>query len=520
MRALLYPFFFLLFTQSFAQTRDLVALAQGEFLGMNALFDENDNLFGYISLYDYGKSGAKTKKFEYVILDKNLNPFANNTFQGDITAGDYFGYIHFDGSIVLSPTRIDASLVKQSELFSPSAMVINLKDNTIKRKIYYDFDHGTFKEIERHDLWTENRKEFKAEKKQNGFNYISDVNEIKEGGFLAHEYDDYGRYVKNNRLMRFDENKKELWRYEYNQNGTKKESQIINFLEKDEKYYYCLLWDRKKKADIGDYGMPTVWAHTFHLLVLDMQTGKEVHKKEIADPENVLPMIMRYPTYGYGMLDNDMTFDDKIVVVGRLSDELYNTGICRLLIDRKTFSTDLKILTFKDDFKVHIPKINAKGFVETGYFLDPRDIFFMKDGSIGMLFEKYKPPTEYTAQKTTDLVYVYTDKNFKIAGVTVLEKEKSRWLNTDYLFSQNINDGNDLVFFYRDYQKDDESKNRNWNLFINTLINGKFKQEMIPMSSKENFFIYPYIAKEGYILLHEFNKKAKYNQIRLERLNY
>lgn len=520
MRALLYPFFFLLFTHSSAQTRDLVALAQGEFLGVNALFDENDNLFGYISLYDYGKSGERTKKFEYVILDKNLNPFANNTFQGDITAGDYFGYINFDGSIVLRPTRIDATLVKQSELFSPSTMVINLKDNIIKRKIDYEFDHGTFKEIDRHDLWKVNRKEFKAEKKQNGFIYVSDVTEIKEGGFLAHEYEDYGRYVKNNRLMRFDANKKELWRYEYNQNGSKKESQIINFLEKDKDYYYCLLWERKKNPDDNDYAVPSGWTNKFHLLVLDMKTGKEVHKKEIPDPEDVLPGITRFQTFGYGMLDNDKTFDDKIVIVGRLNEELYNTGISRLLIDRKTFQADLKILIFKDDFKVHIPKINAKGSVESGYLLDPRDIFFMKDGSIGMLFEKYKPPTEYTAQKTTDLVYVYTTKDFKIAGVTVLEKEKSRWQNTDYLFSQNINDGDDLVFFYRDYRKDDETKDRNWNLFINTLIDGKFKQEMVPISSKENFLIFPYIAKEGYILLREFNKQAKYNQVRLERLNY
>ncbi len=520
MKALLLPFLFLSITDVFGQTRDLVALAQGEFLGMNALFDENEDLFGYISLYDHGKSGAKTKKFEYVILDKNLNPFANNTFQGDITAGDYFGYINFDGSVILKPTRIDGSLVKQNELFSPSAMVINLKDNTIKRKIYYDFDHGTFKEIERHDLWTENRKELKAEKKQNGFNYISEVTEIKEGGYLAHEYEDYGRYVKNNCLMRFDENKNEQWRYVYNKNGSKKESQIISFLDKDEKYYYCLLWERKKKPDDDTYGMPTGWANTFHLLVLDMNTGEEVHKKEIPDPEDVLPLIMRYPTYAYGSLDNDKTFDDKIVAVGRLSDELYNTGISRLIVDRKTFSTDLRVLTFEDDFKQYIPRINAKGFVEMGYFLDPRDIFFMKDGSIGMLFEKYKPPTEYTAQKTRDLVYVHTDKNFKIVGVTTMEKEKSKWQNTDYLFSQNINGGNDLVFFYRDYQKNDETKDRNWNLFINTLVDGTFKQEMIPISSKENFFIYPYVAKEGYILLHEYNKKAKYNQVRIERLNY
>ena len=43
--------------------------------------------------------------------------------------------------------------------------------------------------------------------------------------------------------------------------------------------------------------------------------------------------------------------------------------------------------------------------------------------------------------------------------------------------------------------------------------------EKIPMSSKEHFIV-PYISKEGYILIREYNKDSDYNQIRLERLNY
>ena len=75
------------------------------------------------------------------------------------------------------------------------------------------------------------------------------------------------------------------------------------------------------------------------------------------------------------------------------------------------------------------------------------------------------------------------------------------------------------MFFYKDNQKDDKTKEKNWNLFINTLIDGKFNQEQIPISSKENI-IYPYVAKEGYILMQEYNEKEKYNKIRLEKLNY
>jgi hypothetical protein len=48
--------------------------------------------------------------------------------------------------------------------------------------------------------------------------------------------------------------------------------------------------------------------------------------------------------------------------------------------------------------------------------------------------------------KTTDLVYINTDKDFKVKDVQVFEKEKSKWVNSDYLFSQYLNDGKDVVF--------------------------------------------------------------------------
>lgn len=509
--------------QSYAQTQDLVSLAQGDYLGMNALFDENDDLFGYISMYDQGKSGEKTKKFEYVILDKNLNPFANNTFDGDITAGDYYGYINFNGYVVLKPSAIDKTFVKSRELFTPSSMIIDLKDNTVKRKVYYEYDHGTFTEIKENNTWKENREARKQEKKKQGFVYNSSVFEIKEGGYLVHDYDLYRTHVVNNRLLRYDENKQKLWEYEYNIDATKAKYKLLYIIEKDEKYLYALL--RKHRdypaSDRYDPNERKRSADPFFLLVLDMKTGKEVHLKEIPDPEGVMPDLLSFETFSYGELDNDKIFDDKIIIVGTIPRTgYYISGITRLIINKKTFEADLKLLFYNPDFEQHLPNIKSNGMIGKGYFIDPRDIFFMKDGSVSILFEKYKPSTEYTAQKTTDIVLVKTDTDFKIQKAFTLEKEKSKWMNSDYLFSQNLNEDKDLVFFYRDYQPNHETKTMIWNLFINTIIDGDFKQEMIPISSKENYVIIPYIAKQGYILLHEYNKKAKYNQVRLERLDY
>lgn len=498
--------FGLIQTLTFSQTQDLSTLASGDHVGMNALFDDKDNLYGYVSIYSYGKSGDKTKKFEYVILDKNLNPVANKEFEGDITAASYTGYVDFKGKIILKPSMMDYSLVKSREIFTPVSMVIDPKTNTITRKVYYDYlEDGSFKEINEPKSWKDQRKENRVEKKEKGYNYVSAVGEIKEGGYFAIEYKDYGKYINGNSLMKFDENKKEVWKYQYNTDGSKKVFSTLSVLEKDERYMYCIM----KKVNDGQI--------TFSLLVLDMKTGKEVSNKPI---EGVLTDSTLDNIDSYGRLDNDKTFDDKLVLLGRNYDKFETIGYARMMVNKTDFTVDTRWINFIPDLKAFLPKISVNGIVENGYMLQTKDMYFMNDGSVGILAEKYKPYGEYNAPKTTDLVYIYTDKDFKIKDLKVFEKEKTKWANNDYLFSQYLNEGKDVAFFYRDYQKDEATRQKKWNLFINTVIDGKFKQEVIPISEKDNYLVIPYVAKEGYILLREFNAKEKYNKIRLEKLNY
>jgi hypothetical protein len=82
MKKLTLLMFGLIQTIAYSQTQDLASLASGKNVGMNALFDTKDNLYGYVSIYSYGKTDNKKQKFEYVILDKNLNPVANKEFEG------------------------------------------------------------------------------------------------------------------------------------------------------------------------------------------------------------------------------------------------------------------------------------------------------------------------------------------------------------------------------------------------------------------------------------------------------
>lgn len=495
----------------YSQTQDLFSLASGDFIGFNALFDQKDNLYGYISLYSYGKSGEKTKKFEYVLLDKNLNPVARKEFQGDLIIGTFFGYIDLDNKIVLAPSSIDALQVnfwKLGQTVAPSSMVIDPKTNTITRKVYYDYENGTFTEVTQRKNFKEERKESKAERKAKGYNYFSNVSEIKQGGYLGIEYHVYPTYVNNNSLIRFDENRKELWRFKYNTSGDNRVSESLYIIDKDDKNIYTIVEDINNKVK------------TYDLLVLDIKTGKTVSNKRITGlTDETISTIISFYANG-SKVSNSKSFDHKNIRIGYNFIDKKDLGFTRFILDKDNFNIDTKAINYKPDFEPYLKKISKNGDVGGGYYLLTKDFFLFEDGSTGILMEKYKPEGSYNAPKTTDIVFAYTDKDFKVKGIDVYEKEKSKWANNDYLFSQYLNEGKDLVFFYKDYAKNAETREKNWTLFINTIIDGKFKQEKIPITEKGNFEIAPYVAKEGYILLREFNEKEKFNKIRLERLNY
>ena len=488
----------------FAQTTDLVKLAKGNYLGFNAVFDNNDNLFGYVTTYGYGKVSEKTKKFEYVILDKNLNPLLNKEFEGDITAIDYTAYMDNKNDIILYPSRFDEESVKKKDWFYPSSHVINLKTNIISRKNFYDYDGLNFIEKTQYNSVKENKNENKKERNEKGFVLSSKVYELKSGDFFVETHETLTNmgfeYYNSPELIFFDNQKKEKWRYSLAKAQSAKKILIeMKLFHKDEKHLFYIKQFYSSKEKYLSY------------MVFEIETGKLLKEKKI---EEVVIEYNSLKTFLSSINDvnNRKKFDDKFV---SLYQNFGINGFSRFTISKQTLDYDYKFLSWID-FKPFLPKIDKYGEVEKGYSLRLKDLFFHPNGEIGFLFEKIK---SVNTIKTLDMVLAYTDKDFKLKEVKTLEKEKSIKEYTDFLFSQYLNKGNDVVFFFKDYQKDEVTQDKNLLLFINTYINGKFNQDQIKISSKENI-IFPYIAKEGYILLNEYNEKEKYNQLRLERLNY
>lgn len=512
------------FSFSFSQSLDLAVLANGENVQFNAFFEpKTEKLMGYFTLYDHGKINETTKKFEYIILDQNLNKVMSKEFEAEKSISKFVAYTNINGNLTLSPrvSEQEFAFTGYRSFVFPDAKEINLKENIIYKKQKFCYENNAFTSCPENKSYRDSRKDDKKERKEKGFVYNSEVIETKIGGFLVVDYEDYDKYVKNNRLIYFDKDKKEIWRYEYNKNAEKKKYEYLRIIDFDEEKATSILTKVNNEHS------------QFDLLVIDMKTGKVLNQQplekafEKLSPKTSAEYTLKYITSfrsHIGDIDNDKTIDNKIYLLGRNYQkevlsyyDFKGTGYTRLVIDKNTYEVSAEHIIFTDDVSKYITKIDNNGYVEKGYYLAPRDLFFLKDGKIGILTEKYKDEGEWNAQKTSDFIYLYTDKDFKLKGVKTINKEVSRYDTSDYLFSQYINNENDVVFFYNDYVKKDEEKF--WNLYVNTLIDEKFNQETFPISSKKNMII-PYVAKQGYILLREFNEKEKYNKIRLEKLNY
>lgn len=505
---------FLLFAyvSAMAQTSDLASLSSGAYTGSTGIFEKNNELFGYIVYYDYGLIDKSTKKMEYVILDKNLNKVANKIFEAEKFVGSYTcGRIDHRREIELRPIldNLAGNFTDFKTQKLPQMRKINLEKNEISLSEEICYKDKTFSVCETNKTFKELQKEQKADRKKE-IQYKSDVVVMEDGTYLVYEYYIDNDKVSDNAYIKFDKDYKEVWRYEYNKGLGKKQFETTKVLNFDQENIYMVQTFREKTK-----------ITSLKFLRLDIKTGKIVAEIPIEnfdafDLNNILTLR---DSEGY-FVGNKKIFDDKLVFLGRCFEDgkSGSIGFYRFIFDKNTNQGKFDILKYTDaEGKMYVQE---DGGVGENFYLSIRDVFILADGTVDIMFEKYKFNAYGGRSVATDLVLFKTDATFLVKDVKVFQKSKSVNQTSDYLFSQYLNSNKDVVFFYRDYEKDDNTSKKNWNLYINTIKDGKFNQEKIVISSKKDFYIVPSLAKEGYVLLREYNKDFKYNQIRLERLNY
>ena len=480
-------FLFLTFTLQ-AQISNLANLASGQMEMFAPIYEQDKSMYGYFSLFKLDKLNENQEKFEYVILDKNLNKVANGEFIDDAYKGIMSKYY--------TPDKIgnDLILTKRFGNFSgtiafTSTRILNLETNKILDPFY--INEGLLVQGSRE---VENLK--KEQRNRQFFNVPIGVN----NGFVVIEVKKKAAKQNPSNIYFYNLKQEKLWEYNFGNDVVREEYNLIAYDE--DLLYFSFIRNDNRRSGVTIQQMDTYSGKMNFSYLLENSDSKynyAYNVKRIGDRTILTGKISPYKVMGY--------------------DPQNAVGLFKIVLDEKGNEVFKKHFLWEEANE--FIEMNKKGKLEKGYKLFVQSYFVFKDERIVVLSEKYKVSTNILiggVLRTTDFVLLEFDKDFNLTSANTIEKDLSKFSASDFLFSQYLNDERDAVFFYRDYQKDSETKERNWVLGIVSLVNGNVKHEKVPMSS-EDHYIFPYIAKEGYILLRELNKNSDFDEIRLERLN-
>ncbi|OJU54659.1 MAG: hypothetical protein BGN96_12830 [Bacteroidales bacterium 45-6] len=494
-------------------------LAEGSLIYTSIVYDSDDNLYGYFYLYQMDAEKNR-KKLEYVLLDKNLNKVNNGEFStgsGGKAKYKFDNCTLIDNKIILTkdyyytPTfSIDGIPVYLATTFQ----IITLQDRSVSPE--YLYKDGNFVEAPT-DLSVLKDEAKKEETK----NVISAFSNEKNAGFYITQYNQKQKNYLEKEMKFFDKDLKFKWKYIYNPNTDPENYTTFKFLH--------------LKGD-NIYITETNWVkhnvNSFNIVALNIRTGEKKYEYK-----------MEFPGCGKIHNLNAREVEGKLVIAGTYvkeekdmnADFNKRLGFYRIVLNENGSETDKKYLPWPS--LAPRANINEKGYDKEGYTLHPRRYFLFANGKISIVSERYNPgksavqvpipfvnlivaAATYKPQCTGDIVVMNFNKDFALESADTIRKEVSKENYSDYLFSQYIRNDTAAVFFYSNIVQNKKEKKEDMILGIDLIADGKVSEEKIPVYSKKKYYIEVMPAKEGYIMLREYNEKEKYNQLRLEKLNY
>ena len=494
---------------AFGQMQDLAKLVDGKQIFNTVLFDSFDNLYGYFYIYQIDTKNKKTIQYEYVVLDKNLNKINNGTFEGPVK------------TIFLDPKFNDCTLMGDNLILDKlylnntqgraasylnTVQIISLKNNTVSGE-------KKFLNKEFVDADTYHLKPFSMSFAKKQYSISAFSNTYNSGFFVTD-------IINKNEITFFDSNFRKQWCYTINGKDS------LNIVHSN--FIIKMLKDNAIYATEECYDK-TTRITSYKVTAIDFTTGKKKYDYVINTNKDKL-----YHTY-----ESFKTLDNKLVLMGHYNTNIgyydfrsYYKGLYKIMLDENGKEIEKYYHPWSDfDSKI---KLSRKGRAKSNYFLLDKNYFLFEDGSVSILKEMYKPHRNRfwfipvirwftgTRQRIKNFLIFNFDNKFNLNKVDTIRKDLTYNNETDYLFSQTLKKDKGVVFFHTNMMKDSTTHKKNYMLGINSIIGGKLTQELIPLYQKKKYIITPMPAKEGYIMLQEYNEneKHKYNQIRLEKLNY
>lgn len=526
-------------TSIFAQVTKLSALSSSKFLDSKIIYEEdNENIYGYLLLFEKDKVNANETLFEFVLLDKNLNKVGSTSFAQEVynswliklSSSIYFAKKSKDNLFIAigqSNPMVESLIDRMIEDKGTSGFrVLNLKDFSISQN-YFIKDYKFQLQTEKLDMQHPSKlmKEMKdmrlAKLTTNGGFLVSDLDYMSiMNESIAASYPGAAKMKVNRQkeFYYFDLDFQQKWVYKFNQDEKSKSFYKYNyFINNGNDLVFIKKFYKKENDNIPDLSFD----------VVDASTGEKKFEISLANT-----------TYSF-VFENLQFQDNKVIVFASVYD--FNDkgeyrydkkrGYVKLVYDRQTgkqMSEDfLKWDAFASKLDIDEDgKIKDYGFI---HFLEFR---CDKDGKTIVVAEGYKPNAN---TKILDLFTFVLDEKMKILSFNKIDKFKNQIDKIfaygsslenigafDYMYSQKL-PGGGYVFYYSDNEKVGykSKKDPKWILGVITYIDGVFDFQKVPLTTK-NGQIYPIKAKNGYILLKEVSndENNKDSEIRLEKINY
>ena len=533
--------FLMLFTTvlSFAQIKKIGELSSNKLLDSKIIYEEdNENIYGYLLLFEKDKVDANESVFDLVLLDKNLNKvgtssFAQETFSSwliKLSSCIYFAKKSKDNLFVAigqSNPMLESLMDRMvSDKGTTGFRVLNLKDFTISQN-YFNKNYKFQLQTEKFDMQHPSKmmKEMKemrfAKLTTNGGFLVSDLDYMSAmNETIAASYPKAPK-TKGNRQKEFhyfDMDFQEKWVYKFNQDEKSKSFYKYNYYMNVENDFVFIKKFYKKDNDVTP---------ELSFDIVDEATGERKFEISLASAASSL------------IFENLQVIDNKIIVFASVydfddkGDYRYDRkkGYVKMVYDQKT-GKQLSEDFFKWDALAGELDIDENGKIKSYGFIHFLEFKCDKDGKTVIIAEGYKPES---STKILDLFTIVLDEKLKVVSFNKIDKfvnkiDKIEAYGSslenmgafDYMYSQKL-PGGGYVFYYSDNEKVSYSSRRDpkWILGVITYVDGVFDFQKVPLTTK-NGRIYPIKAKNGYILLREVSNDEKNNdsEIRLERINY
>ena len=513
-----------------AQMCDLLKMSQGKLVLSRILYDSNDNLFGYFYLYELDAADKEKQNMEYVLLDKNLNKVNNGEFvipkfKSFVNTSSFADCDLMDDKLVLTRNYGYFKMSQNPYYDTPtflmsSFMFISLKDKSVSEEFTYK-DGQMSKVQDVSQIKSDNKKIVVK-------NVIHSYSNEQQSGFYLTNHSDSKDYMEKE-ITFFDKEGKLRWKYEYNTNASSNDYWLFSFISLKGNNLY-LSETRLVNREFNSY----------RIVKLDFQTGKKLYVYDMENPQSkYIHRVNAKEINGNLCLTGDYIANPGSEGLSFRSKKIL--GLYRIVLDGAG----------KEIANKHLPwselsafcSLTKKGCDKDGFFLRGCKYMMFADGTVSILTDRFLPYKDginvvippiswvvyYATKKfsrTGDFVLLHFDKEFNPIQADTIQKEPSVLRDSyydkssDYLFSNYIHNDSAVVFFYENHFKSSKTRNDSIVLGINVLDKQKRTEEKIPIYAPNKYFIEVMPAKEGYIMLREYNKDEKHNQIRLEKLNY